>query len=297
MVLPKGNPLIEQVSLPFPDLNVMLTNLEQQGFTGYVRLELYKVDGIIFYAHGTKVRAVEMDESNIRVHPLPRIINRLKKKDVPTSTYVLSPRIVNVLSLNFAFQPLYLDYEVKERELKKVMGTLETDAYTGLIEVVSKDGTSYLLIDQGELVTDFFAQEFGQIIAGTEAVSKFLDFVSKEGATINIYAEKQEEIDAKKKQIDEELEKIKQLIVKEEKGFSIFKASDVFWIDEYIIQEWGIRNVKSLNLELETPEGVIHRVKAQPSRKLGGYISAVGNNLKRYKLSEGDLVSVKPTTR
>lgn len=292
MVLPKGNPLIEKVTLPFPDINIMMNNLEQQGFTGFIKLELYKMDSAIFYSQGTIVRAMEIDESNTKVQPIARILNRLKKKEVSTSTYILSPRIISVLALMFAFQPLYLDYEVKQKELKKVMGTLEADNYTGIIEVISRDGTLYLMIDQGELVTDHFAQEFGTIICGTDSVSKFLDFVSKEGAVINIFAEKQDEIDSKKALIEEELEKIKQLIVREEKGF--FKPGDTFWVDEYIVQEWGLRNVRSLNIELETPEGVVQIVKGSVQKKLGGYISATQNYLKKLKLKEGDLVSIKP---
>jgi len=293
VVLPKGNPLIEKVQLPFPDVNVMINNLEQQGFTGFVKLELYKVDGIIFFVHGTMVRAIEMDESSNKVLPLARILNRLKKKEVNTSTFVLSPRVVGVMSMIFAFQPLYLDYEVRQKELKKVMTTLEADSYTGIIEVKSRDGVSYLLIDKGEIVTDSFAKEYGQIVCGTETVSTFLDFISKEGAVINIFAEKQDEIDNKKRLIEEELEKIKQLIVKEEGGF--FKPGDTFWVDEYIVQEWGIRNTRNLQLELETPEGVVHIVKGALKKKLGGYISATGGLLKKMKLKEGDLVSIKPT--
>lgn len=292
MVLPKGNPLFEKVNLPFHDVNLLLTNLEQQGFTGYVKLDLYKFDAVVFYKQGKTERVAEIAGSNVKIHPKARIINRAKKKDMDTSVYIFSPQIIDVLSSLFAFQPLYLDYEVKEKELKKVMGTLEADQYSGVIEFITRDGTSYILLDQGDLVIDSFASEYGQIISGTEAVSKFLDFVSSDGAIINIYAEKQEEIEAKKKQIEEEMEKIKELIIKEEKGF--FKAGDVFWVDEYIIQEWGIRNPKSLNLELETPEGVIHIVKCQPSKKLGGYISTVGGNMKKLKLKEGDVVNVKP---
>ena len=294
MILPRGNPLIEKKSLPFPDINVMITNLENQGFTGFIKLDLLKGNGIIFCIHGAVTRAIEMEESNNKVQPVPRILNRLKKKEVNVSTYVFSSRIVGVLSLIFSFQPLYLDYEVKQKELKKVMTTLEADKYTGIIEVVTRDGTTYLLIDRGDLVTDSFASEYGQIVCGTEAVSKFLNFVSEDGAVINIYAEKQDEIDTKLKHIQEEMEKIKQLIVKEEKGF--FKAGDTFWVDEYLIQEWKVDNPKNLQLELETPSGVIHIVKGAVGKKLGGYISATASYLKKLKLKEGDLVSVKPVS-
>ncbi len=292
MILPKGNTLFEKVTLSYPDINILLNNLAQQGFTGYVKLAYYKKDGIIFYSHGKDIRSIEMNESNIDVFKRSRVLSLARKSDVDTSVYILSPRISQVLSSIFAFQPLYLDYEVKEKELKKVMSTLQADAYTGIIEFVTRDGKSYILLDQGEIVVDSFAPEYGQIISGINAVSKFLDFVSSDGATINIFAEKQEEINSKIKLIEEEMEKIKELVLKVEKG--LFKANDVFWVDEYIIQEWGIRNPKSLKLELVTSDGVVHIVKGQAGRRLGGNISTVASNMKKLKLKEGDAVSVRP---
>jgi hypothetical protein len=293
LVLPKGNPLIEKVSLPFNDVNTMLNNLEQEKFTGYVTLEFPNSTGVFFYSDGNLLRAVEMEDTNVKVNPPARIINRAKQKEVNTSTYILSPGITRVLSMNFAFQPLYLDYEVRQKELKKVMKTLESNQYTGIIEFRGKDRTNFILIDKGVLVTDFFATEYGQIIASTENVSDYLDYVSKDGAILNIFAERQDEIENRKKAIEEEMEKIKQLIIKEEKGWSLLKAGDVFWIDEYIFDEWGLE-AKSINLELETPDGVIHIVKAQPNKKMGGYISTVGANMKKMFLNEDDLVSIKP---
>ncbi|MFP4498146.1 MAG: hypothetical protein ACLFQV_08040 [Vulcanimicrobiota bacterium] len=293
MVLPKGNPLIEDLKLNFPDINVMMNNLEQQSFTGYLKFDLNTgIIIVIFYKHGVITRAVEIKDDAINVQPQSRLLNKLKGEEVNVSTYIVSPRIVDVVESNFAFQPLYLDYDVRERELKKVMTTLEESAYTGFIEFDSKEEKLYILIDRGEILTDFFASRFGDIVAGTGAVSDFLNQVSSEGAVINVYAEKQDEIEAKKHQKDEELEKIKQLLVKEEKGF--FKAGDIFWIDEYILQEWGLRNVKTFNLELEAPDGSLYIVKSQPSKRLGGYISTIANNMKKHNLQEGDLVSVRP---
>lgn len=292
MVIPKGNKLIEKISLPFPDVNVMIQNLELQNFTGYVKMELPRFEGVIYFDRGTIIRTMEIENSNARIQPLPKILNKSKKEEIVTSSYVMSSQLIQVLSYCFAFQPLYLDYEVRQKELKKVMSTLETDVYTGIMEVVSRDGTSYLIVDKGELVMDYFAQEYGQVIAGAESVSRFLDFVSNDGAIINIFAEKQEEIDFKQRSIEEDLEKIKELIIKEEKGF--FKSPEAFWIDEYILQEWGIRNAKSIDLELETPDGVVAVIKAQPAKKQGTYISTQLKNIKKLNLNEGDMVSIKP---
>ena len=292
MILPKGNPLIELITLPFPDINIMLNNLEQQDFTGYVKLDLFKAQGAIFFSHGTMIQSMELDDASVKVHPLARILNKVKKREVPTSSYVLSAQIAGVLASLYTFQSLYLDYEVKKKELKKVLSTLEGDSYTGIIEVISSKGTFFLILDRGKLVTDHFAKEYGSIVCGVDTVQRHTERISNEGAKINVFAEKQSEIEIKKRIMEEEMEKIKQLIVRVEKGF--FSSGDVFKIDEYVTRESGIRAGSTFQMELETSEGVIFSVKAAPGKKLGGYIATPATVLKKLKLREGDLVSVKP---
>ncbi|HXE71569.1 MAG TPA: hypothetical protein VNO81_02825 [Candidatus Nitrosotenuis sp.] len=294
MHVPKGNPLIEEVPLPLSDINVMLTNLETDSFTGYVQLDLTGTDGMIFFSHGSMLRAVEVDHSSgsASVVLLPRMLGRVKGRDVSTSSYVLSSQIVGVLSGIFAFQPLYLDYEVKRKELKKVLTNLEEGEFSGIMKMATRDGTSFLLLDRGELVIDRFIRQYGQILCGTDAVSKLLDYVHKHGATINVYAEKAEEIENRRRATEEDLEKIKQLIAKIDQG--LFRAGDVVKVDEYIVREWGIDLKATFNVELETPDGSIYEYKCQAAKKLGGYAGLTQAMLKKMNLREGDLLSVRP---
>jgi len=280
------------VTLPFPDINIMLTNLEQQGFTGYVKLELYKLDGILFFSHGAMVRSVEVDEAGVHPYPQSRVLNRVKRKEVPVSTYILSSQVVGVLSSLFAFQPLYLDYQVGKKELKKVLNNLEAENYTGILEVVCREGTVYILIDRGKLITDNFTKEYGQILCGSEAMSSFLDAVYKSGAVINVYAEKAQDIDSKRRALEEEMEKIKQLIVKVETG--LFKGADIAKVDEYITREWGIKPGVTFSVEVEAPDGTLYEVKCTSAKKVGGYINLPGSSMKKIKLKSGDLVSIRP---
>lgn len=294
MQVPKGNVLIEDETLPFADINTMLSNLEGDGFTGYVKLDLQDSNGLIFYAGGTMTRALEVDPTSgsANVHLLPRLLNRIKNRELPTSTYVTSSQIVSVLGGIFAFQPLYLDYEVKRRELKKVLTNLETGEYSGIIKMASREGTHFLLMERGELVTDRFSREYGQVLCGTEAVSELLDYVHKNGATINVYAEKASEIENRRRQKEDELEKIKQLIAKTDSGF--FRAGDIVKVDEYIVREWGLDAKAVFNVELETPEGDLYEYKCQATRKMGGYAGLAPAMIKKMGIKEGDLITIRP---
>lgn len=294
MQVPKGNILIEDETLPFSDINTMLTNLEGDGFTGYVKLDLQDSAGLLFFSGGALSRALEVDSAtgSASMHLLPRLLNRVKNRDLPVSTYVTSAQIVNVLGGLFAFQPLYLDYEVKRRELKKVLTSLETGEYSGIIKMASREGTHFLLMDRGELVTDRFSREYGQVLCGTDAVSELLDHVHKTGATLNVYAEKAAEIENRRRQKEEELEKIKQLIARQDGTF--FRAGDIVKVDEYIVREWGLDAKSTFNVELETTEGDLYEYKCQAARKMGGYAGLAPAMIKKMGIKEGDLITVRP---
>ncbi|MDQ7822103.1 MAG: hypothetical protein RDV48_04845 [Candidatus Eremiobacteraeota bacterium] len=292
MLLPKGNPLIEKITLPFTDINTMIQNLEQQGFTGYVLMEIFKTEGVIFFSHGEIIRALEIEDPKIKVLKSARLINKVKSKEVPVSSYVLSPQIVSVLSTIFAYDYQYKDYEVKKKEFKKVLSALEADNITGILQVIIKDADHMLLIDHGKIVTDSFANEYGQILCGLDAVNSFLDIIFKEGARINVLAEKADEIEFKKRTVQEELEKERQLIAKTMGGF--IKAADTVKIEEHLMKEWGIKTTATITIEVETADGKIYTLKTSAAKHLGGYLSLAGQLMKKMNVKDGDFVNVRP---
>ncbi|MBI3925904.1 MAG: hypothetical protein HY319_10225 [Armatimonadetes bacterium] len=272
----------------------MLSNLEQDAFTGYVSLKMEGGDGFVFFSRGTVVRAVETQNSEFKVRMLPRILNKVKQvSEVATSSYVLSSNIVEVLSALFAFKPLYIDYQVKRKELKKVLTNLEHDEMSGVLEVrEAEQSLVYLLLERGNLVTDRFTSSYGDIVCGTEEVSSLLDHIHKNGAMIQVYAEKAHEIENKKRMIEEDLEKIRQLIVKSESG--MFRDKETIKVAEEIVREWGLDVKSTFRVEVETGSGDLYSYKCQGARKLGGYASLHTMMLNSMGVKDGDLVNVRP---
>ncbi len=286
--------MLEDVPLTFDDISIMLTNLEADAFTGYVRMDLSGSDGYIYYSHGSMVRAIEIIRGGeMKVRPLPRLLNMVKQAgSAPTSSYVMSGKIVNVLSSSFAFKPLYMDYQVKRKELKKVLTNLEHDEFSGVLQFEGPDGRVSVLLDRGEPVHDQFAHHYGQVLCGRDAINGLFDYVHQNGSTIQVYAEKANEIDAKRRAVEEELEKIRQLIIKQETG--MFRAQDVVRVAEEIVREWGLDVKATFNVLIETPSGDIHKFKCQGAKKLGAYAGIHANLLKTVGVKDGDLVNVSP---
>ncbi|GMU57787.1 MAG: hypothetical protein AMXMBFR33_69330 [Candidatus Xenobia bacterium] len=294
--LPKGNPLIEDIALQHHDVSEMLNNLEQDEFTGYVKFEAAgSLRGYFFFNHGTIFRAVEMERADATpiVRMVPRLMNRTKSyHEVSTSSYVMSPRLVNVLGSMFAFKPLFIDYEVKRKELKKVLGKIEQDEYSGIMRVQLPDEAVFLLMERGTPVIDQFAKRYGDVLCGTEAVSNLLDYIHKNGSTIQVHVEKAGEIEYRVKRIEEDLDKIKQLIVKNDAGF--LRAQDIVKVAEEIVRDWGYDLKSTFTVEMETSTGQIFEYKCQSGKKLAGYVGLHTNMMKSMGLNEGDVVNIRP---
>jgi hypothetical protein len=291
-MLPKGVPIIEKIALPHADISTMKENLEQQKFTGYIRLDFPKQSGFIFMNEGVTASTVEVEDTKVRIQSASRLMNRTKKKEVETSSYVLPSHMIKVLALSYTFMPLYENQEVRKKEFNKILETLENDNYTGFMHVVSPEKNACLLLEKGKLLTDNFNTDFGEVLCGSEAVNHFLETVGKTAATVSVMAEKAEEIDSKKRAAREELEKIKQLTVKFDTGF--FKSGDVARVDENYFKDWGEKPGSNILLEVETPAGNLYKIKGTSGKRLGNFINLSEKMAAKLKSAEGEVLSVNP---
>ncbi|MCR4784241.1 MAG: hypothetical protein K6A35_06950 [bacterium] len=296
MYIPKGNILIEDVDLSNEDMREMQANLSNDGFTGYIKLDLENSSAYLFYDGGAVLQVLEVDSATgaINLQLEQRLMNRIKLDTIKCSSYVTSKRVVHVLMGLFAFQSLYLDYAIKQRDMPRILEKLRDGSYNGLMKLSTREGTCYLAIDHGEILRDRFCYNYGEILSGYDAVDHILNFeFDSEGATMSVYAERLEEIEAKRSAKEEELEKIKTLIVKSDGGF--LRASDVVKVDNYIVREWNIADVKStFTVEIETPDGSLYEYKCQAGAKFGDRAGIPPAMMKKLGVVEGDSISVRP---
>lgn len=296
MIIPKGNVLIEDVELPFAEVEPMLSNLQADCFTGYVSIVTPNAQAYIFMSGGDTDKALEVDNAsgNVNVYEIGRLLKRLINKQLLVSTYVMSAAMVKVLGGMFAFQQQYVDYDVKRREMKKVLEGLDGGVCSGMIKVASREDTYFLIVSGGQLLTDRFSRRYGQVICGVEEVKMQLERIDEYGASITVYAEKDEEIEEQRRQKDDELEKIKDLMIRPESGFGLFRSSDLVKVDEYVVREWGIDSKSAFNVEVENKDGEVFEFKCQATRRMGGYAGVTKAMMERMHVVENEIVSIHP---
>jgi hypothetical protein len=296
--LPKGNALMtEDVTMSADDVQTMVDNLQTDAFTGYVRLNMGDCSGYAFYTQGSPTRAFEqMTNGDTRVRSFQRLFGGARNQaQVRVSSYILSSKLVSILASAFAYKSLYKDYQVKRKELKKVLTNLEHDEFSGVLQCETPDGRVSVLLDKGEPVHDQFAHHYGQILCGREAITNLFEYVHSNGSTIQVYAEKAKEIENQKKKIDAQIERLQPLVVKQTSG--VFANKETATIDEEIVvKEWGIDPKATFWVLLERADGHSEQVKARSGRKKGNSIEIHQALIKTLQLRDGEEVQAGPVT-
>ena len=295
-LLPRGNPLIENMTLPVSDIEQMLENLLADEFVGVVQMKLAAATGFFVLRSGRILRALEGSNRGALVARLPARIYALlrQRSTAEVSTYVMSEAMVGVLATAFAFTPFMPEKKIDKKELKSVLSTLDSNKLTGFMRVVGPNNQPYyLLVDEGEILTERFAEGYGDIACGPILVSSVLDHVHEHGSRISIRAEKTEAIDRKSEEVDMDLSRIRQLTLK--KASALFRSSEEVKLSEDVFREWGVDIKATFEVELETADGRMFTYKCKSgSSRLGQRVEVHSNMLKDMSVGEGDLVNVRP---
>lgn len=294
-LIPRGNPLIENMTLPVADIEQMLENLLTDEFVGVVQMRLASATGFFVLSNGSILRALEGNSRGALVARLPARIYALlrQRSTAEISTFVMSESMASVLSASFAFTTFMPEKRIERKELKSVLASLDQDRLTGFMRLIGPDGITFLLVDEGVILTERFAESYGEIVCGPAQVSAVLDFVYENGSRILIRAEKSEEIDRKSEAIDLDLSRIRQLTLK--KASALFRSADEVKLSEDVFREWGVDSKAQFEVELETADGRMftYKCKAGPSR-LAQRVEVHSNMLKDMNVGESDLVNVRP---
>jgi hypothetical protein len=295
MNVPRGNVLLKPTILNPEDLKLKISNLQHNSFNGYVKVE--KETGshyYIFLLEGL-IRSIVEFSGKTASFITDLIFYHRVQAPSKVSSYVLAPELVSVLSGAHAFQEKYLSYQVRKKEFRKVLSTLDSERTTGMLEIVlsSPDDSLYLVFNQGRVVTDNFLDIYGQIVTGPAKVSELIESFSDQGGVVNIYGEKLEEIERRQKAVEEDLRLYRQMEVVIESGGLRLGGGNTVRVDESILKEWGSRGVVQ-KVEVYVDEAKFEVCKVSGKKGLGNKIAILPGVQKKLGIVKDDFVLVKP---
>ncbi|MBI2267661.1 MAG: hypothetical protein HYU64_21255 [Armatimonadetes bacterium] len=292
MLLPKGNVVIEDVLMTPADVETMISNLENNGFNGYLKYDIYDSEGYLFFQEGAQIGVVEVANKIPRLVTFEKLDTLIRRKEFTLSTYLVTPSMSRVLSFAYTFRQIYHGLEITKKELKEILSSFEQERYTGFMEFSTQEDSVYVLTENGKIIKDVFTDKFEQILCGADIVEPVLESLAKTGCTVNALAESSDEIERKKRLAEEDLSRTKELVVAPETGL-LKGGGNAVKIDEGVFKDWARWGTISL-VELETIDGSTETIKAVPKKNLGVKILVPGSLFKKLKLREGDMVNIRP---
>ena len=291
MKVPKGNPFLKETELDFDDITIMVENLKANSFNGYVKFDSQPFTSILFCKEGMITCIAEWSGNNYKMLHEAMLHYKLRNIKPAVSSYILSPEMIDVLGGVYAYQEIYLNYQIRKKEFRRFFETLRQNKYTGIMEIKQLSEPIFLLLNKGTVVTDQFLERYGEAVCGTDSISQLFDTIDTGGGVINTYAEKVDEIERKRRTYQEDLAKVKELIIGVES--SLLKGGNAAKIDEIVFREWQ-RFGEVAQVEIQTASGIIEYAKITAAKNKGMKILVPQALLKKFKINKDETVLVKP---
>lgn len=272
-----------------------MENLLADNFSGLVQFRLSSITGFFVLRGGGILRALESTSRGHLVARLPARIFALmhQRSNLEVSVFVLSEAMVSVYCSAFAFSS-DSERRIERQELQGVLKDLADKEKTGFLRLVGPDGLVYLIIDEGTILTERFAERFGNVICGPAQVNALLDHVHENGSKLQVRAESSDTIAKKTEAVNDDLGRIRQLTLKKVSGL-LFRSADGVKLSDDVLKDWELDPKAQFDVELETADGRMFQYKGRAgSSRLGNKVEVNGNMLKDMGVTEGDFVNVRP---
>ena len=94
MIFPKNNAVYENLNTSFTNVEELLVNLKENGFTGCVEVVFWEYEGLLLLDNGEVVNAVEEIEGQKLTgqEAVRRVIDRAGEKRAPSTSTALTGR-------------------------------------------------------------------------------------------------------------------------------------------------------------------------------------------------------------
>lgn len=188
MILPKNQPVHENLNTSFTNFDQLLSDLRANQFTGYVNLNAWKYEGILFVDSGNLVNVVEETEGKRRtgLGALESLRARAREKDGAIGVYRLDGDLVALLAGSAQRSALYEQLSTDLTTFARLIAKLQKESLTGHVEVQLPDKSSGMIfLEKGATISSFYSVN-GATLMGDTAIEKLANS-SNEGATFNVY--------------------------------------------------------------------------------------------------------------
>lgn len=191
MVIPKGNAVHEDLSTSYTDIDELLSDLDQNSFTGYCQVNFWEYLGTLFIDRGRIINGLEEvgETKKSGERAIKSILARAKQKDGAVSVYTLPDEMVATLASVLNSNAKYRDLTTELTSLEKLISKLKKEEHSGYVEVIlnNDNGDGCIYFQDGRAMESVFRTADGEIMAGPSGLKKILGLSTEVGAVFNVF--------------------------------------------------------------------------------------------------------------
>ena len=154
--VPAGQILYDSLKTSFVDFPRLLTTLEREGYTGYVRLLTDDASGLILFREGSALECLYDGAAEAQSLVLGKPALQHFNDDVTAGHGVLdvvglSPELIDGLYELTVSRPMYTELYAGWVDMKALLGFLSDRKLSGSVMIRSAGGTGVIILAHGEL--------------------------------------------------------------------------------------------------------------------------------------------------
>ena len=154
--VPAGQILYDSLKTSFVDFPRLLTTLEREGYTGYVRLLTDDASGLILFREGSALECMYDGAADVSSLVLGKQALQRFNDDVTAGHGVLdvvglSPELIDGLYELTVSRPMYTELYAAWVDMKALLNFLSERKLSGSVMIRSGGGTGVIILAEGEL--------------------------------------------------------------------------------------------------------------------------------------------------
>jgi hypothetical protein len=159
--VPQGQVVYDSLKSSFVDFPRLLTTLEREGYTGYVRLVTENTNGLIFFRDGQALESV-FDRGGSEVEQGTTALLSFQQ-EVTTGNgeldvVSLSSELVDGLYQMTTAEPMYTDLYASWVDSRALVEFLSNRGLNGTVTVRARDGVGVMILAEGDLAGAYTSQ-------------------------------------------------------------------------------------------------------------------------------------------
>jgi hypothetical protein len=159
--VPAGQVMYDSLKTSFVDFPRLITTLEREGHTGYVRLLTDTANGLLYFREGTALECVfdggENDFERGKA-ALLRFNDEVTRGQGVLDVVGLSPELVDGLYELTVAEPIYSDLYASWVDMNALLKFLEDRKLSGSLMVTAAGGTGVIILTEGKLSGAYASQ-------------------------------------------------------------------------------------------------------------------------------------------